>query len=231
MKTLLYWIHHRPYTMNFWALMAIPAFNRIPYGTYPWYQLQIFLFIQLLFGTNVLWYGCYGSKKRFTKLLTIFGFIGFAFTCFQLNPTVAAICSIAYYIGLVCVTFRRAIRYADKTIEALMATISGFILIALTGFFAFQIIESVHPGSFYNQVTGRSATIDDLFYYAFVTIMTIGYGDVVAVTWPARNTMILMAMTGYLYSLVFIARMVSNYQISWRSHEKENSSSSEDCTK
>ena len=199
--------------MNFWALMAIPAFNIIPYGADFRLQLKIFFFIQLIFGTNVLWFGCRDRGFRtVAKILGVCGVIGYFVGITDIDAPVALTLSTGYFLGLVWVTFRRAIHYVDHTKEALMATISGFILIALTGFFSFQIIENIYPGSFVNLVTNNPAHIDDLFYYAFVTIMTIGYGDVVAVSWPARNAMILMALTGYLYSLIFIARMVSNYQ-------------------
>ncbi|WP_446496076.1 hypothetical protein [Escherichia coli] len=41
----------------------------------------------------------------------------------------------------------------------------------------------------------------------------------VAVSWPARNATILVILTGYIYSLVFIARIVSGFSVS----EKNNS--------
>ncbi|MEG2830476.1 MAG: potassium channel family protein [Edwardsiella sp. (in: enterobacteria)] len=41
--------------------------------------------------------------------------------------------------------------------------------------------------------------------------MTVGYGDIVAVSWPARNATILVVLMGYIYSLVFIARIVSDF--------------------
>ncbi|MEZ6855438.1 hypothetical protein ABVN75_02550 [Escherichia coli] len=36
----------------------------------------------------------------------------------------------------------------------------------------------------------------------------------VAVSWPARNATILVILTGYIYSLVFIARIVSGFSVS-----------------
>lgn len=40
----------------------------------------------------------------------------------------------------------------------------------------------------------------------------IGYGDFSAVTWPAQNAVVLMAIVGYLYGLVFLARVVNDFQ-------------------
>lgn len=51
-------------------------------------------------------------------------------------------------------------------------------------------------------------------YHVAQGICTVGYGDIVAVSWPARNATILVILTGYIYSLVFIARIVSGFSVS-----------------
>ncbi|WP_442899324.1 ion channel [Escherichia sp. MOD1-EC6163] len=56
--------------------------------------------------------------------------------------------------------------------------------------------------------------MNDLFYYSFISILTVGYGDIVAASWTARNATILVALVGYIYSLVFIARVVSDFSSS-----------------
>ncbi|MEC9912579.1 ion channel [Escherichia coli] len=56
--------------------------------------------------------------------------------------------------------------------------------------------------------------MNELFYYSFISILTVGYGDIVAVSWPARNATILMILMGYIYSLIFISRIVSGLSIS-----------------
>ncbi|MFO6427896.1 ion channel [Escherichia coli] len=54
--------------------------------------------------------------------------------------------------------------------------------------------------------------MNELFYYSFISL-TVGYGDIVAVSWPAVNAT-LVILTGYIYSLVFIARIVSGFSVS-----------------
>ena len=51
--------------------------------------------------------------------------------------------------------------------------------------------------------------MNDLFYFSYITILTVGYGDIVPVSWVARNATILAALAGNMYSLVVISSIVS----------------------
>jgi cobalt/nickel transport system permease protein len=57
---------------------------------------------------------------------------------------------------------------------------------------------------------------NDLFYYSFISILTVGYGDIVAVSWTARNASIFIDLMGAIYNLVFIARIVSDFSTKHR---------------
>ena len=49
------------------------------------------------------------------------------------------------------------------------------------------------------------------FYFSFVTLSTVGYGDITPVSRIARWLAAMEAMTGLLYVAVLIARLVSLY--------------------
>jgi hypothetical protein len=46
-------------------------------------------------------------------------------------------------------------------------------------------------------------------YFSFVTLATLGYGDFTPVNMVARNLAILEAITGQLYLVILIAKLVS----------------------
>jgi hypothetical protein len=48
----------------------------------------------------------------------------------------------------------------------------------------------------------------NFYYYSFVTLTTVGYGDITALTKPARALSILEAITGQLYLAIMISRLV-----------------------
>jgi hypothetical protein len=46
------------------------------------------------------------------------------------------------------------------------------------------------------------------YYYSFVTLTTVGYGDILALTKAARSLSSLEAITGQLYLAIMISRLV-----------------------
>lgn len=57
--------------------------------------------------------------------------------------------------------------------------------------------------------SGRPLVNADLSYYSFVTLTTVGYGDITPVAPVARALAIVEALIGQLYPAVLIARLVS----------------------
>jgi hypothetical protein len=61
---------------------------------------------------------------------------------------------------------------------------------------------------------------DDFQYYSFVTLATVGYGDIVPVTRPARALSVLEALTGQLYLAILISRLVGAHVAQFRREDK-----------
>ncbi len=49
-----------------------------------------------------------------------------------------------------------------------------------------------------------------LFYYSFVTLTTLGYGDILPVSQFARMVTYLEAVTGVMYTAILVAGLVGN---------------------
>lgn len=98
-------------------------------------------------------------------------------------------------------------RAASLSQKSIVASICGLLLIGCCGFYVFMAIEIYQPGSFSGLGQGTQA-VNDLFYFTYVTILTIGYGDITPQTWIAKNATVLVAFVGYIYSIVVIAAIV-----------------------
>jgi len=73
---------------------------------------------------------------------------------------------------------------------------------------AYAAIALINPGSF--QSSGQTpSTPSDWIYFSFVTLATVGYGDIAPVHPVARSLAIFEAVTGQLYLAVLLARLVS----------------------
>ncbi len=93
------------------------------------------------------------------------------------------------------------------TADLIMGSICVYFLIGLMWAYFFSILEIVQPGSF--QISqGYDSDLSHFSYYSYVTMTTLGYGDITPISSPARNLAILEAIMGQLYLAILIARLV-----------------------
>lgn len=95
----------------------------------------------------------------------------------------------------------------EVTLDLIMASACAYILIGLVWAYFYHFVEVLHPHSFTLPWTPGD-DLWDFYYYSFVTLTTVGYGDIVALTKPARALSILEALTGQLYLAIMISRLV-----------------------
>jgi hypothetical protein len=85
-----------------------------------------------------------------------------------------------------------------------------YLLIGLTWSEAYELLFHVVPGAFnFAQVPKAGAEESGLTYFSFVTLTTLGYGDITPLHPTARSLVIAEALLGQLYPSILIARLVS----------------------
>ncbi len=94
--------------------------------------------------------------------------------------------------------------------------ISGFICLGLIGFFIYMGIELAHPDSFKGgllqmQETQANTLTEQLMYFSFITLMTIGYGDISPITPLAQKASILIGLIGQFYLVIITAVVVGKF--------------------
>ena len=124
--------------------------------------------------------------------------------------------------GLVLIVFvvanllRFILRAPSVTLEVLCASISAYLMLGLMWTLAYWLVDQLTPGgafSFNTNVGKQSMNGFNAFYFSFITLSTVGYGDITPLSRIARWLAALEAMTGLLYVAVLIARLVSLYSI------------------
>src|SRR5215471_874655 len=100
------------------------------------------------------------------------------------------------------------------TVEVLCASIAAYLMLGLMWTVAYWLVDQVTPGGAFSFNTSRGAQSMNGFtgfYFSFITLSTVGYGDITPVSRAARWLAAMEAMTGLLYVAVLIARLVSVY--------------------
>lgn len=121
---------------------------------------------------------------------------------------------LGYVLGIVV---RSVFKAKIITSDILCGAISVYLLVGVLAGLVFVLIEYYVPGSFRvsNWTTDAAAQqasfIEDpgwLLYFSFVTLTTVGYGDVLPASAVARSASVLVAVIGQVILMVQIARLV-----------------------
>jgi hypothetical protein len=101
----------------------------------------------------------------------------------------------------------RILRQPTVTVETIYGALSVYLLIGL--FFAFtdSVVGSFTP--FF--VAAGNYTLKDYLYFSFVTLTTLGFGDLVPKGDLSRTLVMIEAMLGQVYLVTVVALLVSNY--------------------
>jgi len=98
------------------------------------------------------------------------------------------------------------------TFDRILGAITLYILIGVVWSEAYQLIGIYEFGAFAGIPPGDlPADRSTWIYFSFVTLTTVGYGDITPVAHAARALAILEALIGQLYPAIVLARLVSLY--------------------
>ena len=107
---------------------------------------------------------------------------------------------------------RFALRATRVNNEVLCASIAAYLMLGLIFAFGYMLTANLNPQAFAFTVPGAGKPVmngQTAFYYSYVTLSTVGYGDIVPVSPLARTMSMTEAITGLLYTAVLIARLVA----------------------
>jgi voltage-gated potassium channel len=112
---------------------------------------------------------------------------------------------------------RHIARSKEVTLTIIINSINGYLLIGILGAVLLAIAENVQKSFFHtnagaiNFVGDAAAGFHDYLYFSFVTLTTLGYGDVTPVSAFAKSLTVVIAISGQLYLTILIALLVGKY--------------------
>lgn len=173
-----------------------------------WGLADIILFILIVYSLVII-----GDKS--SKLLTVLMFLvvieGFLLICsfllsFPIIGVIKAFFTMLYFILMTAVCLRYTL--ADKTIDitSLFGSLSAYLFIGLAFAYLYLWIILLEPDAF----TGISYD-NDVIYYSFITLTTVGFGDIVPKV-PITQTLSWMeSFIGQAYLAIIMAQLVGRY--------------------
>ena len=133
--------------------------------------------------------------------------VAFAFTASTILYVVAPF-SIVRHIG-----YRRTV---DQ--ETMLGALAAYLLIGMAFAFSYRLIGAAQASPFFGS-NGDGTVSQDLFF-SFVTLTTTGYGNLVPAGNPGQTLAVLEALTGQLFLVTAVAKIVSAWRPrGWRDRD------------
>ena len=130
--------------------------------------------------------------------------------------TVSSIVNIVFFDLIVVLFILQIARAKTVTPRVIMESITGYLLLGLSFSILIALVCMIDPSAFsFKHLTDPMNPsinyVSNYIYFGFVTLSTLGYGDVVPITSAARSLSIFISITGQMYVAIIIAALVSKY--------------------
>lgn len=121
----------------------------------------------------------------------------------------------AAFLGFVTVAVLRDVflRSSDVSTDTICGALSGYLLLGFLWSFAYAMLELAVPGSFdfsrSIDFAPGNAEFDRFIGFSFITLTTLGYGNIVPTTHQGDALASGEALVGQVYLTVLVARLVA----------------------
>jgi hypothetical protein len=125
------------------------------------------------------------------------------------------LCEVLFLFGAAALIVKSLFSAPTLTFDSILGAVCGYLFVGLGWAVLYALIEGFRPGSF--QISAKLVTGGEparplphvLTYLSFVTLTTVGYGDISPVSSATRTLSWMEAVTGQFYLAVIVAGLVS----------------------
>ena len=110
------------------------------------------------------------------------------------------------YLYIIILLLSNLLTRKAITTDMIYCAISIYLLIGIMWAGVYGFLESIFPGSF----TSSTGSVD-FMYFSFVTLTTVGYGDVAPLTVLSKRLAVFEAGMGGIYMAIIVALIVGRY--------------------
>ena len=124
---------------------------------------------------------------------------------------IGEICGILFFAYSIYNIVKYLFKQKEVTKETICAAVVIYMLMAFMWARAYGLLDLIHPGSFSMPEGHVFGDRTVYLYYSFVTITTLGYGDISPLTDKASGLSIIEAVSGQIFLVVLVSWLVGMY--------------------
>lgn len=119
---------------------------------------------------------------------------------------------IVYYTFIFVEVMRQITAAREVRLNVVVGSFCGYLLLSMVALFSYLVIELNFPRSFQNIAYGDIPAIyNQLSYFSFITLTSIGFGDIYPLTDMSRLTVAFFGMVGQFYMVAVIGIIISRF--------------------
>jgi len=164
--------------------------------------------------TIVIILGVYAASadKRSILILLILSLPWFLSEWFFLKSTNTVFLSFFFFLYVTLTLFHMLIKAKDVTQDTLYGAVCVYLMLGILWASIYGLINEVVPGSiFTGNLIEEHLTSNEIIYFSFTTLTTLGYGDITLMTPVGRIMSVLEALIGQLFIAFMVARLIAIY--------------------
>jgi hypothetical protein len=191
---------------------------------YPLLSVYRRLILDIIF-TAIILSGTFSLefRKRTRNILIASGTVTIFFiwlSYFIINDWVKITMFLSFFCFNMFITvfmIRHIARSKNVTLDILISSINGYLFIGVLGALLLAMEEILRKIGFHLDAGGINFAgsgaqgFHDYLYFSFVTMTTLGYGDITPVSSLAKSVTILIVVMGHLYLTMLVAMLVAKF--------------------
>jgi hypothetical protein len=128
---------------------------------------------------------------------------------FQLASNLALI---GFFVVAITYTLKQVAIGTDINANRLVGAVCVYLLFGVIWAMLYTLVETLTPGSFAGFTAMDERGWDsEWLYFSFVTMTTLGYGDILPISATARGLAYMQAVVGQFYIAMLVAGLVGAY--------------------
>jgi len=146
-----------------------------------------------------------------------------------ISPAIFPAAAVVFFAYVVAHLLHFILRAPRVDTNVLCAGIAGFLMLGLLWMLLYVLVARLDPRAFALPIGPDAPTTLDgfnAFYFSFVTLCTVGFGDITPVSKVAKMLAVIEGITGLFYVAVLISRLVSVYSSQAPDAESKHSNKS-----
>lgn len=169
----------------------------------------VLLLQNMLFG--VLLFKRQPAREKVLIAVVIFLAIVARFNQYYMEQNMPLLFAGIYVIYFSMISFRLFLDISHQRIvglETISGAFCGFILLGFMSSMLFASLDSTLAG--FSGISNNKA-FSDFLYFSFITLLTIGYGDITPTTEISKKLVVLVGLIGHFYTVFVTAIIIGKY--------------------